>query len=315
LTGLVVDLGGLWEPVTLRDRLALALGDSSLELGYWTGDDGGYVDEAGCSFLVPPAGPERAVTPIEHAGEPVAVLLHDPAATLEDRALLDAVSAATRVAVSNVRLQAEVSARVEQVAASRRRIVEAADAQRRQLARELHDGAEQRLQAVSQQMAALARDAGDVGARELVASVARQLDAACAELGELARGIRPATLTSGGLAAALPELAARASVPVEVRVMAGQLPAAVEAAVYFVCGEALANVAKYARASRVQIEVVRDGARLGVVVADDGAGGADPSLGSGLRGLADRVEALGGTLTIESSPGRGTQLMAEIPVA
>ena len=254
----------------------------------------------------------RAVTPIERGGERVAVLVHDPAA-LQDRAVLDAVAAATRIAVANVRLQAQVHDRVEQVAASRRRIVEAADAQRRRLAGELHEGAERRLGTVSEQVAALAQDAGDAGARELLAGVEKQLDAARSELGGLARGIRPATLTSGGLAAALPELAARAPVPVETRVDAGRLSPAVEAAAYFVCGEALANVAKYADASRVQIDVRHDGGRLAVAVADDGAGGADPSRGSGLRGLADRVEALGGQLMVESPPGSGTRLIAEIP--
>jgi signal transduction histidine kinase len=312
LTGLVVDLGGLWEPVTLRDRLARALGDRSLQLGYWIGADAGYVDEAGRPFVVPNAGSTRAVTPIERDGERVAVLVHDPAA-LQDRAVLDAVAAATRIAVANVRLQAQVHDRVEQVGASRRRIVEAADAQRRRLAGELHEGAERRLATVAEQVVALSQDAGDARARELLAGVEKQLDAARSELGGLARGIRPGTLTSGGLAAALPELAARASVPVETRVDAGRLSPAVEAAAYFVCGEALANVAKYADASRVQIDVRHDGGRLTVAVADDGAGGADPSRGSGLRGLADRVEALGGRLMVESPPGSGTRLIAEIP--
>ena len=312
LTGLVVDLGGLWEPVTLRDRLARALGDRSLQLGYWIGADAGYVDEAGRPFVVPNAGSTQAVTPIERDGERVAVLVHDPAA-LQDRAVLDAVAAATRIAVANVRLQAQVHDRVEQVAVSRRRIVDAADAQRRRLAGELHEGAEQRLATVSEQVAALARYGGDAGARELLAGVQNQLDSARAELGRLARGIRPATLTSGGLAAALSELAAHASVPVETNVDAGRLSPAVEAAAYFVCGEALANVEKYADASRVQINVRHEGGRLAVAVTDDGVGGADPSRGSGLRGLADRVEALGGQLMVESPPGSGTRLIAEIP--
>ena len=312
LTGLVVDLGGLWEPVTLRDRLARALGDRSLELGYWVGGDTGYVDEAGRPFEVPTAGSARTVTPIERDGERIAVLVHDPAA-LQDRAVLDAVAAATRIAVANVRLQAQVHDRVEQIAASRRRIVEAADAQRGRLAGELGEGAVRRLATVSEQVAALAQDADDAGAGELLEGVEKQLDAARSELGGLARGIRPATLTSRGLAAALPELAARAPVPVETRVDADRLSPAVEAAAYFVCGEALANVAKYADASRVQIDVRHDGNRLAVAVADDGVGGADPSRGSGLRGLADRVEALGGRLIVESPPGSGTRLIAEIP--
>jgi signal transduction histidine kinase len=313
LTGLVVDLGGVWEPVTLRDRLARALGDRSLELGYWVGGDAGYVDEAGRPFVVPTAGPVRAVTPIERGGERVAVLVHDPAA-LQDRAVLDAVAAAARIAVANVRLQAQVHDRVEQVAASRRRIVEAADAQRGRLAGDLHEGAERRLATVSEQVAALAQDADDAGAGELLEGVEKQLDAARSELGGLARGIRPATLTSGGLVAALPELAARASVPVETRVDAGRFSPAVEAAAYFICGEALANVTKYAAASRVRIDVRHEGGQLAVAVADDGAGGADPSRGSGLRGLADRVEALGGQLVVNSPPGGGTRLLAQIPI-
>ena len=141
VTGLVVDLGELQEPITLRDRLARALGDSSLELGWWLGAERGYVDEAGRPFAVPRAGGGRAVTPIDSADGRVAVLVHDRA-VLDDPALLQAVAATARIAMGNVQLRAEVHARVEQLAASRRRIVEAADAQRRRLERELHDGAE-----------------------------------------------------------------------------------------------------------------------------------------------------------------------------
>ncbi|MEA2318951.1 MAG: hypothetical protein QOD44_3140, partial [Solirubrobacteraceae bacterium] len=140
-----------------------------------------------------------------------------------------------------------------------------------------------------------------------------QLRAAREELRELARGIHPTALTEGGLRAALPELAKRANVPVELHVVAGRAPAPVEAAAYFVCAEALANVAKYATATRVTIAVRREPGRLVVRVADDGAGGADPARGSGLRGLADRIEALGGRLSVESPPGAGTRLEAELP--
>jgi signal transduction histidine kinase len=313
LTGLVVDLGGLDAPVTLRDRLARALGDRSLELGYVANDGAGYVDEAGRALTLPPAGSDRAVTPIERDGERVAILVHDPA-VLQDRALVDAVAAATRLAVVNARLQAQVRTSVAEVAASRRRIIEAADAQRRDLARELHDGAEERLAAVAGHIDALAGDAHAPEERALVADARGQLEAAVAELGELARGIRPAALTSGGLAAALPELAARAAIPVDVHVAVGRLPAAVEAAAYFVCGEALANVAKYASASRASIDVRAHGGQLLLAIADDGVGGADPARGTGLRGLADRAEALGGRLVLDSPPGGGTRLAAELPV-
>jgi signal transduction histidine kinase len=150
-------------------------------------------------------------------------------------------------------------------------------------------------------------------AGELLADVERQLRTARGELRELARGIHPMALTEGGLAAALPELADRASVPVELRADGGRAPAPVEAAAYFVCAEALTNVAKYAHATRVTIDVRRDPAGLTVTIADDGAGGADPARGTGLRGLADRVEALGGRLSVESPPGAGTRLVAELP--
>ena len=232
---------------------------------------------------------------------------------LEDAELVEAVAAATRLALTNVRLQAEVVARAEQLAASRRRIVEAADAQRRRLQRELSDGAERRLAAVAAEVEALAPGVGEGRAAELLADVERQLEAAREELRELARGIHPAALTEGGLGAALPELASRSSVPVELRADAGRAPAPVEAAAYFVCAEALTNVAKYARAARVTIEARREPGRLVVAIADDGAGGADPARGSGLRGLADRVEALGGRLSVESPPGAGTRLEAELP--
>jgi signal transduction histidine kinase len=310
LTGLVVDLGELWEPVTLRDRLARALGDPSLQLGYRVGD--GYADEAGQPFDVPEPGAERAVTPVDVDGERVAVLVHDRT-VLEDAELVESVAAATRLAVTNVRLQAEVMARAEQLAASRQRIVEAADAQRRRLQQELSEGPERRLAEVTARVEALAPGVGDGRAAELLADVERQLESAREELRELARGIRPTALTEGGLAATLPELIGRSSVPAELTVDDTRAPAPVEAAAYFVCAEALTNVAKYADATRVTVEARRDGGRLTVTIADDGAGGADPARGSGLRGLADRVEALGGRLSVESPPGAGTRLVAELP--
>ena len=312
VTGLVVDLGGLWEPVTLRDRLARALGDSSLQLGYWLADEQRYIDERGRSLALPGADPDRVITPVDRHGEHVAVLVHDPS-VLDDPVLAEAVAAATRIAVANVRLRAEVGARVEQLAASHRRIVEAADAQRRRLQRELRQGAERRLVAVSAHVDTLSVQVGESRAPELFGDVQEQLRAARVELSELARGIHPPALATGGLAAALPELARRAPIPVDVHADGRRGPEAVEAAAYFVCAEALANVAEYAQASRASVHVAHHDARLEVAVSDDGVGGADPNLGSGLRGLADRVEALGGRLSVESPRGAGTRLVAEIP--
>jgi signal transduction histidine kinase len=304
VTGLVVDLGELGDAGSLRDRLARALGDPSLVVGYWLAGDGRYVDEAGRPVQLPPAGAGRAVTPLEQDGEPVAALVHD-ASVLGDPGLIANVASAARLAVSNVRLQAEVRARVAEVAASRRRLVEAADAQRRGLERRLRQGAEQRLARVAELLA----DSGPP-----LAEVAVGLDAARAELREFARGIHPAALVEGGLAAALTELAAISPVPVTVKAPSGRLPPAVEAAAYFVCSEALANIAKHARASHASVRLETRESVLKVEVVDDGVGGADPAGGAGLRGLADRVEAFGGRLRIDSPSSRGTRLTAELPL-
>jgi signal transduction histidine kinase len=303
VTGLVVDLG---EPATggvLRDRLARALGDPTLVVGYWLLEQRRYVDEAGRPVTLPASGAGRAVTPVEEDGRRVAVLVHDQA-VLDDPALLSAAGAVTRLAVSNARLQAEVSARVGEVEASRRRIVVASDEQRSRLERELRDGAERRLAHVAE----LLPDGG-----EPLADVRAALDAARAELREFARGMHPATLTECGLGASVRELAERSPIAVEVAVPATRFPPAVEAAAYFICAESLANVAKHAEASQVHIAITQENARLTVVVADDGAGGADLSRGSGLRGLCDRVAALGGSLAVDSPPGAGTRVLAELP--
>lgn len=304
VTGLVVDLGESGSTGTLRERLARALGDPTLAIGYWIADEGRYVDEAGRPLELPAGDTERVVTPIEEDGRRIAALVHD-AVVLEDPELVSAVASATRLAVSNVRLQAEVRSHVADVEASRLRIVEATDAQRRRLEEELRHGAERRL-------AGVAKTLEECG--PLLAEVREGLGAARSELREFASGIHPAALTRGGLGAALAELVARSPIPVELDAPGSPLPPAVEVAAYFTCSEALANVAKHARASRVTVLVETRGDRLLVRVADDGVGGADPDGGSGLRGLVDRIEALGGTLGVESAAGLGTHVIAELPL-
>jgi signal transduction histidine kinase len=304
VTGLVVDLGELGDAGTLRDRLARALGDPTLVVGYWLPSDGGYVDETGRPVQLPPAGAERAVTPLDQDGEPVAALVYD-VSVLSDPGLVAEVAAAARLAVANVRLQAAVRSRVAEVAASRRRIVEAADAQRRGLERRLHQGAEQRLAHV----AALISESGPP-----LAEVAVRLDAARAQLRQFARGIHPAALVEHGLPAALTELTATSPIPVQVQAPPDRLPPPVEAAAYFVCSEALTNIAKHAQASHASIRLEIHGGVLTVEVTDDGVGGADPAAGSGLGGLADRVEALRGRLQLESPPASGTRLSVELPL-
>jgi signal transduction histidine kinase len=311
VTDLVVDLGRQADTRALRDELGRALGDRSLVLGYWLPEETRYVDDAGGPVELPEPGAGRAVTPIAHDGEPVAVLVHDPA-VLQDTTLVEAVASAARIAVSNARLQAETRARLVDLAASRRRIVEAADAQRRRLERDLRGGAERRLTRV-EGLLARAHEAADQRAGEHLTEIEGELRGARAELRDFAQGIRPSALTEGGLGAALPELAGRAGIPVELEISVGTVPPAVEAAVYFVCAEALANAAKHAEASSVTVSVSQSSDRVSLTVVDDGVGGADLGKGSGLRGLSDRVEALGGRLSVRSPVGGGTRLDATIP--
>ncbi len=204
----------------------------------------------------------------------------------------------------------------EEIRASRARILEAGDAARRRLERNLHDGAQQRLVSLSLSLRlAETKLAGDaVGAGALLAGARDELALAIDELRELARGIHPAVLTDRGLNAAVEALVGRCPVPVEFDVLEDRLPPAVEAAAYYVVSEALANVAKYARADSAAVRIANGNGVVSVEVADDGVGGADATAGSGLRGLVDRVAALDGTLRVESPAGGGTRIVAEIPV-
>jgi PAS domain S-box-containing protein len=222
-----------------------------------------------------------------------------------------------REAALIVREITERKGQEEELRRSRARIVEAADVERRRLERNLHDGAQQRLVSLSLTLRlAQARLSGDPQETErLLGAASDELALALEELRELARGIHPAVLTDRGLGAALEALAARAPLPVDLVLTDERLPEPVEAAAYYVVSEALANVTKYADASAVAVTVARRNGNALVEVADDGVGGADPMRGSGLRGLADRVEALDGRLRVESSPGGGTRIRAEIPCA
>jgi signal transduction histidine kinase len=225
-----------------------------------------------------------------------------------------AVGGAASLTLENERLAAELRARIEELRASRARIVSAADEERRRLERDLHDGAQQRLVALVLNLR-LARNSDDQAAvRELLDDAIEELTEATAELRELARGIHPAILTDRGLDAAVTALASRATVPVEIqRVPEERLDAPVESTAYFVVAEALTNVARYSQASHAEVEIGRANGTLVVEVRDDGVGGADPGRGSGLRGLADRVAAVDGQLVVTSEPGDGTTVHAEIP--
>jgi signal transduction histidine kinase len=312
---LVVALRRMPEPGRLRDALARALRDPSLELAYWIAETESYVGLDG-QPVEPVARAGRAVTVLERRDRPVAALVHDDA-LLEDPGLLDAVSAAAGLALENGRLLADLRAQLEELRESRARIVEAGDTERRRLERNLHDGAQQRLVSLSLALNMAGEKVhtdADATAR-LIDGARDELTQALAELRELAEGIHPAILTDRGLEFALERLAERAPVPLDLSVaLPERPPAPVEAAAYYVVAESLTNVAKYARATRAHVRVEREDGMLRVQVGDDGVGGADPRGGSGLRGLGDRVQALGGRLRIESPAGGGTRITAELPI-
>jgi len=317
VTKLVVDLGADTGTGTLRARLAHALGDGSLVIVYWLPEVSGYVDERGNLVELPEPGSGKTVTVVERDGEQIAALVHD-VAVLDDPALVDSVAAAARIALSNVRLRAEVQRRVAELDASRRRIVEAGDAQRRRFQQQLRAGTGQHLAAVGEVLDRAAWEActfRDRAAADGLISVRNELEVAQDELRELAAGIHPALLTERGLGAALASLAGRSPVPVRLDAPSERLPVVIETAIYFACSEALANVAKHAQATRVDVVVRIDGDLVILVIADDGTGGADPSAGSGLNGVADRVEALGGRLEVHGLAGKGSRVLAEIPAA
>jgi signal transduction histidine kinase len=306
---LVIELGET-RAATVRDALANALGDPSLEVAYKA--DGGWVDSQGKPVALPPKEAGRAVTPIERDGTPVAVLVHDPE-VLADPSVADAVRRAGRLAAANAQLQTDVRAQAAELEASRRRLLVAGDAERRRLEHRLREGAERRLARLAAELERAHTSASGAVPAPLE-HVERRLASTIAELRELGRGLHPRLLAERGLEGALAELAERSALPVEVNVAADRLLEELEAAVYFVCSEALANAVKHASATKVVINVAADDDELTVGIGDDGRGGADTVRGSGLRGLADRVEALGGELRIESPAGRGTLIAARLPL-
>ncbi len=317
VAGLVVQLGEPSASSNLGEALARALGDPSLELAFWFGAESRYVGADGRTVELPGADSGRLSTFVEREGQPIAVLLHDP--VLEHNAeLVRSVCAAAGLALENERLQAELRARLVELQASRARLVEATDAERRRIERDLHDGTQQRLVSIAMSLGLLeARlPAQAAAAQPIVRETRESLALALRELRELSHGIHPPLLAEQGLAAALDELCGRAALPTRLDIAVDdRLPDRVESAAYFLASEALTNAAKHSHGTGILVVASREGAMLTVEVTDDGIGGATASGGSGLRGLADRVEALGGRLTVSSPPGRGTTVRAEIPCA
>lgn len=313
---LIVELGQLRSPDRVRDAVARTLGDATADVAFWSDTSNGYLDSDGRPIVLPGEdNPDRAATFLEHEGGPLAVILHDPALR-DDPRLLNAVAAAAGLAVDNERLQAEILAQLEDVRRSRAHIVEAADAERRRVERDLHDGAQQRLVSL-----AIALRLAEGRARRLddaltsdLAAASQELDRAIVELRELARGIYPPVLVQEGLVAALQELAERSPIPLRLRSVDERFDQDVETSAYFVASEAVTNAAKHSFASEIRIQVLSEEDGLLMYIDDDGIGGADPT-GSGFSGLKDRVEALDGMLSVNSPPGRGTEVVVRIPCA
>jgi signal transduction histidine kinase len=315
---LAAEVGRLPSPTRMEAALQAALGDPTVRLLRRDPTDQSWLDADGNHVPLPEEGAARAVTRLESGGRPIAAIVHDPVLR-EDPSLIGAVTAVLRLGVQNERLEAEVRAQLDAVRASRVRLVGAAEEERRRLERDLHDGAQQRLVGVSLALQR-ARAAADeptipVALREELDRTATELHGAISELRELARGIHPAILEDEGLPAAVASLARRAGIPVELEIAVdGRLPRSVETTAYFAIAESLTNVARYARAGSVRVSVVSHDEELRIVVEDDGIGGADPTRGTGLRGIADRIGALDGRFDVRSPTGGGTRISAEIPV-
>jgi signal transduction histidine kinase len=310
LTGIV---GGA-TVAALGAALRQALGDPSLRILGWDAEAGGYRDEAGDLVDPPEATTTVAVTPIASDGVPLAVVVHD-AALDEDPALVASGLALATLVMHNAQLGREVDRQLAEVRASRARIVAAGDDERRRIERDLHDGVQQRLVALGLALRrAATRTGADANAADALTRGADEALAVVEDVRELARGIHPAILSEAGLASGLRALADRSPVVVEVDARLDREPPPTTAATaYFVASEALANVAKHAAATTAWIRASDGDGILKVAVEDDGRGGVDPA-GSGLRGLQDRVSALGGTFTAAARPGGGTVVTASIPL-
>ncbi len=297
----------------LERALADALGDDEARLGFWIPERRGYVDIAGRPIEPAELG---AATPIVRDGEPLGILVQGQRST-SDPELVRTLAAAASIEVERSRLEAQLRARVDELRASRARVIEAADEARRRLERDLHDGAQQRFVAAAIGLRVLRAqiDREAPSAVPLLDEVLEELQGALGDLRELAQGLHPSVLTELGLGEALKAAAMRSPIPAQVLAAPDErLPPLLESTAYFVACEALANAAKHSGASRITVRAACEGAVLVVEVADDGAGGATSTGGSGLRGLEDRAGALDGRVTVVSPPGAGTLVRAELPL-
>ena len=317
----VVDLVRGFEASPLRTELEpslrRALGDATLRVIYPDPSGTGWVDASGAPTSRAELAPGLAATPIVSNGATRAMILHD-VGLLEDPGLVSAIAATVRLAIDNEQLAVALEAQLEETQASRRRIVEAGDIERQRIERDLHDGAQQRLVSLAISLRMLSESLGDSASKEIrdeLAAASGELRDAIEELRELAHGLDPAILRESGLGPAIRSLAERSPTPTTLELdVDRRLPRAIEVTAYFVVAEALANCAKHAAASAVTVRARANGESLLVEVVDDGVGGAATDLGSGLRGLADRVAAAGGRFDVTSATGGGTRIAAELPM-
>ena len=304
ITDLVIDLGRTEDSGSVRDKLARALSDPDLEIAF-VAPDGSMVDEGGRPVALSDPAAGRVMSALRNDGQVIAQLVHQ-AGALDDPSLLDSVTAVIGLAVENARLQAGLHGLVRQLESSRRRTLETADAERRDLANELRAGA----------LTQLDRVRFLLGPDD--SQLSTMLDHSRSALTDFARGVHPRVLADQGLGKACVELAASATFPVVVDLPSVRLPPSVELTLYFVCAEALANIGKYAGATSARLQLTERAGAVLLTIADDGRGGAQlggevPTEGTGLRGLVDRLAVIGGTMTIDSPIGVGTTLTAEVP--
>jgi signal transduction histidine kinase len=313
LEGLVSRLGDARTGrAALGAAVADALGDPSATLAYWLPAEGRYVD-AGGTALEPASG--RGVEEVTHEGRRVGAIVYD-GLLLRDPGPVRSAASVVGMALERERLAAELRASANELWASRTRLAEVADDERRRIARDLHDGAQQRLVLLAIESDRLRQRAEDPEAvRRGALALRRGLDEAVTDIRWLVQGIVPPLLAERGLHAAAEELVAQAPIPVafEADPAAPEAQPHVQTAGYFVISEALANVAKHARASRATVSLGRHHGHLRIEVVDDGVGGASRARGTGIHGMADRVAAVGGTLELESEPGAGTRVCVELP--
>jgi signal transduction histidine kinase len=300
---------------TLQAALADALGDPSLTLAFWISGDGAYADAAGRKLRLPPSGGGRGAVEVELRGERIGAISYD-ATLLTDPGLVRAAGRIVALALERERLTAALRASRERLRASRARIAQTADQERRRIARDLHDGLQTRLVVLAIEADRVRTKVGaaaQADADELHAG----LQSAIAELRDLVHAVMPTALTEGGLYGAVEELAQHMPIPtrLDLEPVGQPLSPTAESAGYFLVSEVLTNAVKHSHAHELQLHIARDDGQLRIEIADDGIGGAAYGTGSGLRGIADRIEALNGQLRIDSPAGGGTRLIAELPCA